>query len=129
MKSRENSVTSGPVCNARWATPIWSGTRLDLLLEDGSGRRWGNVGGEEETQVRRGGVEFETIHAEKINFGRNNFLEVARKRAKTADGSNEFISVSRGYYLPDRTERFKRSLTIPDDPEIKAFVAENIRSL
>lgn len=128
-KSRENSVTSGPVCNARWATLIWSGTRPDLLLEDGSGRRWGNVRGDEEAQVRRSGVEFETIRAEKINFGRNNFLEVARKRAKTADGSNEFISVSRGYYLPDGTERFKRSLTIPDDPEIKAFVAENIRSL
>ena len=74
-------------------------------------------------------VEFETVRAEKINFGRNNFLEVARKRAKTADGTNEFISVSRGYYLPDKSERFKRSLTIPDDPEIRAFIAEKIRTL
>jgi hypothetical protein len=74
-------------------------------------------------------VQFETIKAEKMNFGRNNFLEVARKRAKTADGANEFISVSRGYYLPDKTERFKRSLTIPDDPDVRAFVAEKIRSL
>jgi len=74
-------------------------------------------------------VQFETIRAEKVNFGRNNFLEIARKRAKTSEGSNEFISVSRGYYLPDKTERFKRSLTIPDDPEIRAFVAEKIRTL
>lgn len=74
-------------------------------------------------------VQFETIKAEKVNFGRNNFLEVARKRAKTSDGTSEFISLSRGYYLPDRTERFKRSLTIPDDPEVRAFVAEKIRSL
>lgn len=74
-------------------------------------------------------VQFETIRAEKINFGRNNFLEVARKRATTADGTNEFISLSRGYYLPDKTERFKRSLTIPDDPEIRAFVAEKIKTL
>ncbi len=74
-------------------------------------------------------VQFETIRAEKVNFGRNNFLEVARKRATTAEGTNEFISVSRGYYLPDKTERFKRSLTIPDDPEIRAFVADKIRSL
>jgi hypothetical protein len=85
---------------------------------------------EEEDKSRRGGdVEFETIRAEKINFGRNNFLEIARKRAKTAEGTNEFISVSRGYYLPDKTERFKRSLTIPDDPEIRAFVADKIKSL
>ena len=74
-------------------------------------------------------VEFETIRAEKVNFGRNNFLEIARKRAKTSEGTNEFISVSRGYYLPDKTERFKRSLTIPDDPEVRAFVADKIRSL
>ena len=74
-------------------------------------------------------VRFETIRAEKVNFGRNNFLEIARKRATTSDGTNEFISVSRGYYLPDKSERFKRSLTIPDDPEIRAFVAEKIRTL
>ena len=75
-------------------------------------------------------VQFETIRAENINFGRNNFLEVARKRTTTNDGgTNEFISLSRGYYLPDRTERFKRSLTIPDDPAIRNFIAEKIRSL
>jgi hypothetical protein len=74
-------------------------------------------------------VEFETIRAEKKEFGRNNFIEVARKKAKTDDGENEFISVSRGYFLPDGTERFKKSLTIPDDQAIKDFVAEKIKSL
>ncbi|HYS72347.1 MAG TPA: hypothetical protein VEO96_03825 [Thermoplasmata archaeon] len=83
----------------------------------------------EDRSRRNVDVEFETIKAEKVNFGRNNFLEIARKRAKTSEGTNEFISVSRGYYLPDKTERFKRSLTIPDDPEVRAFVAEKIRSL
>lgn len=84
---------------------------------------------EEETRGKRDDVQFVTIRAEKINFGRNNFLEVARKRATTAEGSNEFISVSRGYYLPDKSERFKRSLTIPDDAQIKSFIAEKIKSL
>jgi len=83
----------------------------------------------EEKGRRNVDVQFETIKSEKVNFGRNNFLEVARKRAKTSDGTNEFISVSRGYYLPDKSERFKRSLTIPDNPEIRAFVAEKIRTL
>jgi 7-keto-8-aminopelargonate synthetase-like enzyme len=82
---------------------------------------------EEETQKRN--VEFETVKQEKINFGRNNFLEIARKKAVTDDGTNEFISVSRGYYLPDGSERFKRSIAIPDDSEIKDFVAEKIKSL
>jgi hypothetical protein len=82
---------------------------------------------EEETQKRN--VEFETVKQEKINFGRNNFLEIARKKAVTDDGTNEFISVSRGYYLPDGSERFKRSIAIPDDSEIKDFVSEKIKSL
>ena len=67
-------------------------------------------------------VKFETISAEKIPFGRNNFIEVARKKAITKEGENEFISLSRGFFLPDGTEKFKKSITIPDDQLIKDFV-------
>ena len=74
-------------------------------------------------------VDFVTLSAEKIPFGRNNFIEIARKKAITKEGENEFISLSRGYYLPDGTERFKKSVTIPDDPKIKDFVIEKIRSM
>jgi len=74
-------------------------------------------------------VDFITMSSEKIPFGRNNFIEVARKKAITEDGENEFISLSRGYYLPDGTERFKKSVTIPDEKEIKEFVIEKIRTM
>jgi hypothetical protein len=74
-------------------------------------------------------VDFVTISSEKIPFGRNNFIEVARKKAITDEGENEFISLSRGYYLPDGTERFKKSVTIPDDAKIKDFVVDKIKSL
>ena len=83
----------------------------------------------EERGRRNADVRFETIWSEKVNFGRNNFLEVARKRATASEGRKEFISVSRGYDLPNKTERFKRSLTIPDGPEVRAFIADKIRSL
>jgi hypothetical protein len=42
---------------------------------------------------------------------------------------NEFISVSRGYYLPDGSEKYKKSITIPDDPNIKSFVIDRITRL
>jgi hypothetical protein len=84
---------------------------------------------EEQTQMGRRNVEFETLKQEKINFGRNNFLEIARKKAVTEEGTNEFISLSRGYYLPDGSEKFKRSIAIPDDQEIRDFVAEKIKLL
>ena len=74
-------------------------------------------------------VQFETIKAEKKQFGRNNFLEVARKKAITDEGENEFISLSRGYFLPDGSERFKKSITIPDEEEMKSFVSEMIKNL
>ena len=30
-------------------------------------------------------VEFETIKSEEVKFGRNNFIEISRKKAKTND--------------------------------------------
>ena len=49
----------------------------------------------EEKGRRNDDVQFETIHAEKVNFGRNNFPEVARKRATTSEGTSE-TAVSSG---------------------------------
>ncbi len=74
----------------------------------------------------RGEVDFQTIKAELVKFGNNNFIEVARKRAITEDRENIFISVSRGFFLPDGTKRFKSSLTVPDDEEVKEFVSKTL---
>lgn len=74
-------------------------------------------------------VEFETIKAEEIQFGNNNFIEVARKKAITDEGTNEFVAVSRGFFAPDGTKRFKKSFTIPDAPEVVDFICEKIREM
>lgn len=75
-------------------------------------------------------VEFKVIKAEEIKFGRNNFLEIARKKAITEEGENEFISISRGFFLPDGTKRFKRgSIALPDDKQIREFAAKKIMEL
>ncbi len=72
-------------------------------------------------------VTFETIKADEVKFGKNNFLEVARKKATSEQGENEFIAISRGFFLPDGTKKFKRSIAIPDEDEIKNFIAEKIK--
>lgn len=72
-------------------------------------------------------VEFETIKADEVKFGRNNFLEIARKRAVTEEGKNEFIAISRGFFLPDGTKRFRRSLAVPDDSEIINFIVNKLK--
>ena len=71
-------------------------------------------------------VEFQTLKAEEIKFGKNNFLEIARKKAVAEEGENEFIAISRGFFLPDGSKRFKKSLAIPDEKEIKDFLASKI---
>lgn len=80
-------------------------------------------------EEKKRNVEFITISAEKVNFGKNNFIEIARKKAVSEDGENEFISLTRGYYLPDGTERFKKSITIPDEEEVKGFIVDKIANL
>jgi hypothetical protein len=74
-------------------------------------------------------VEFQTVKAEEVKFGKNNFLEVARKRAVVDEGENEFIAISRGFFLPDGSKRFKKSLAIPDEQEIKDFVSTKIKEM
>jgi len=74
-------------------------------------------------------VEFEIIKAEEIKFGRNNFIEVARKKTIGVSNTREFISVSRGFYLEDGSKRWKASVTLPDESDKRERIAELIKTL
>lgn len=75
-------------------------------------------------------VQFETIKAEEVKFGNNNFLEVARKKAITEDGTeNTFISLSRGFVTPTGEKRYRKSFTIPMDDAVIDFVAEQLKKV
>lgn len=74
-------------------------------------------------------VEYEILDAKEVKFGRNNFIEVARKRAKTDEGENEFISISRGYYLDDGTKKWKASIALPKEKDKRDEIAELIKNL
>ena len=74
-------------------------------------------------------VEFEVMSAEEVKFGSNNFIEVARKKAITTDGEKEFLSISRGFYGPDGSKKWKSSVTLPDEKEKRKTIADLIQSL
>ncbi len=74
-------------------------------------------------------VEFQTIKAEEIKFGNNNFLEVARKKAITDEGENEFISLSRGFFTPEGQKRYRKSFTVPNQQEVIDFVASKLKEV
>lgn len=74
-------------------------------------------------------VEYDTIASEEIKFGRNNFIEVAKKRAISDDGETEFVSISRGYYLDDGTKKWKASIALPQEEEKRNEIADLIKRL
>jgi len=74
-------------------------------------------------------VEFETIKAEYVKFGRNNFIEIARKKAIGDNGDREFLSIARGYYLPDESKRWKASITLPDEKEKIEAIIKLLKSI
>lgn len=72
-------------------------------------------------------VDFETIEFKNIPFGKNNFIEVARKKAVLGNGGEtEFISISKGYFQSDDSKRYKNSVTIPLDEDVRKQIAQNI---
>lgn len=74
-------------------------------------------------------VEFETIRSDEVMFGNSNFIEVARKKAITSEGENEFISLSRGFYTLNKEKRYRKSFTIPISKEVVDFISEKLKEM
>lgn len=71
-------------------------------------------------------VEFETLKSEEIEFGDDDFIQVARKKAISGDGENEFISLTRGFYTEDGNRRFKTNFSVPEDEDVVEFLVEHL---
>ncbi len=74
-------------------------------------------------------AEFETLDSKEVKFGRNNFIEVARKKAITDIGEREFIAISRGFYMDDGSRRWKASITLPEEKEKREKIADYLKKL
>ncbi|MGF3553804.1 MAG: hypothetical protein ACQXXF_00805 [Thermoplasmatota archaeon] len=73
-------------------------------------------------------VEFETIKSEEVKFGKNSFIEISKRKVKTPVGENEFIALSRGYYLPDNSKRWRASIALPNEKDKREKIAELIKN-
>ncbi len=74
-------------------------------------------------------VQFETIKSKEINIGRNNFLEIARRKAISDKGENEFIAISRGFVTDNGEKRYLKSFTIPLKDDVLDFVAKSLKEV
>jgi hypothetical protein len=73
-------------------------------------------------------VEFETLKSKEIKFGKNSFIEISKRKVKTPLGENDFIAVSRGYYMPDGTKRWRSSIALPNEKEKREKIADLIKN-
>ena len=73
-------------------------------------------------------VEFKTLKSKEVKFGRNSFIEISKRTVITPIGENEFFAISRGYYLPDETKRWRSSITLPNEKDKREKIADLIKS-
>lgn len=73
-------------------------------------------------------VEFKTLKSKEVKFGKNSFIEISKRKVITPVGENEFIAISRGYYLPDKTKRWRASIALPNEKDKRLKIAETIKS-
>lgn len=73
-------------------------------------------------------VEFKTIKSKEIKFGKNSFIEISKRKVVTPVGENEFIAISRGYYLPDKTKGWRASIALPNNKSKRDEIAKLIKS-
>jgi len=74
-------------------------------------------------------VEFETLKSKEVKFGKNSFIEISKRKVKTPVGENEFVAISRGYYMPDGTKRWRSSIALPNEKEKREKIAELLKSI
>ena len=73
-------------------------------------------------------VEFKTLKSKEVKFCRNSFIEISIRKVITPVGENEFLAISRGYYLPDETKRWRASIALPNEKDKREKIAELIKS-
>jgi len=74
-------------------------------------------------------VEYVTIKGEEVKFGKNDFIEVARKKAVSESGENEFISISRGFMMLDGSKRYRKSFTVPINDKVVEFISDKLKEM
>lgn len=72
-------------------------------------------------------MDYETIAIETLDYGKNKFLEISKKKAMPDE--NVFLNISKGYYTPDGEKRYQRGIGFPDDAEFVSQLVEKIHSV
>lgn len=95
-------------------------TQKQKMVYDRRDSRWNE---------RRERVEYEVVKTDAVTYGNNKFLEIARKRVKGGENTNEFVSISKGYFMPDGSKKYKEGLGFPADQKILDEVIAKLNNI
>ena len=70
-------------------------------------------------------MEYETVAVQHVDYGRNKFLEVTRKRIPSE--SSEFINIAKGYYTTNGERRYQRGIGFPIEDALIEELIEKLR--
>jgi hypothetical protein len=72
-------------------------------------------------------MEYETIVSEYVDYGRNKFLEISKKKVKPDE--TIFLNISKGFYTPEGDKRYQRGIGFPNEMEIVKNLMEKLLSV
>ncbi|MBN2250777.1 MAG: hypothetical protein JW724_01710 [Candidatus Altiarchaeota archaeon] len=72
-------------------------------------------------------MEYQTIISEYVDYGRNKFLEVSKKKVKPDE--TIFLNISKGFYTPEGEKRYQRGIGFPNEKEIVDSLIEKLKNV
>ncbi len=72
-------------------------------------------------------MEYQTIVSEYVDYGRNKFLEISKKKVKPDD--TIFLNISKGFYTPEGEKRYQRGIGFPNEISIVDSLIEKLKSV
>ncbi len=72
-------------------------------------------------------MEYQTIVSEYVDYGRNKFLEISKK--KIMPDENIILNISKGFYTPEGERRYKRGIGFPDEKAIVDSLIEKLKAV
>ena len=72
-------------------------------------------------------MEYETLLSEYVEYGRNKFIEISKKRVVPENAV--FLNISKGYYTPDGTKRYQRGIGFPPEEAIVSGLIDKLQNV
>jgi hypothetical protein len=72
-------------------------------------------------------MEYETLASEYLDYGRNKFLELSKK--KPLPDGEVFLNLSKGYYTPEGERRYQKGIGFPNDEKFVKELVDKLKKI